>query len=162
MLHLAIFYTLFSLTCCYALVRGGDPERLIAGIMILGVALTPIVVNPASRRFYGMEAGLLTLDILILLAFVAIALRANRFWPMGIAVFHSMSVVGHLLKLGDPRLIRTAYLVMLALWIYPQMLLLVLGTWRHRARWIATGADRSWSTSSRPSAAARLPSGPNG
>jgi len=59
-----------------------------------------------------------------------------------------MSVLGHLLKLGDPHLIRSVYLVMLALWIYPQLLLLVLGTWRHRVRLEATGVDPSWRTSS--------------
>jgi len=121
----------------------------VAAVMIFGVALTPIVLSPASTRFYGVETGLFTLDLLILLAFTAIALKANRFWPMGMVVFHGMSVLGHFLKLGDPRLIRTAYLVMLALWIYPQLLLLVLGTWRHRLRLRATGVDPSWRTSSR-------------
>ena len=149
MLHHLLFYGLFSASSLYALIRGGAPERLVAAVMIVGVALTPIVLNPASTRFYGVEAGLFTLDLLILLAFTAIALKANRFWPMGMVVFHGMSVLGHFLKLGDPRLIRTAYLVMLALWIYPQLLLLVLGTWRHRVRLKATGVDPSWRTSSR-------------
>ena len=148
MLHHLLFYGLFAASSLYALIRGGAPERLIAAVMILGVALTPAVLNPVSIRFYGIEAGLFALDLLILLAFMAIALRANRFWPMGMVVFHGMSVLGHLLKLADPRLIRTAYLVMLALWVYPQLLLLVLGTWRHRVRLKRTGADPSWRTSS--------------
>jgi len=141
-----IFYGLFAASSLYALVRGGTPERLVALVMIIGVALTPIVANPASRRFYGIETGLLTLDLLILLAFVVIALRANRFWPMGIVALHSMSVLGHFLKFGDPHLIRSAYMVMLAFWIYPQLLVLVLGTWRHQHRKKTIGADRSWST----------------
>ena len=117
-------------------------------VMIAGIAITPMLLNPVSTRFYGVETRVFILDVLILLAFTAIALRANRFWPMGIVVFHGMSVLGHLLKLADPRLIRTAYLVMLALWVYPQLLLLVLGTWRHAARLKKTGADPSWRTSS--------------
>ncbi|MEO9129978.1 MAG: hypothetical protein ABI240_02090, partial [Sphingomonas sp.] len=111
-------------------------------------AITPVLLNPVSSRFYGLETRVFILDGVILLAFTAIALRANRFWPMGIVVFHGMSVLGHLLKLADPRLIRTAYLVMLAFWIYPQLLLLVLGTWRHRVRLKRTGVDPSWRTSS--------------
>jgi hypothetical protein len=149
MLHHLIFYGLFAASSLYALIRGGAPERLVVAVMIVGVALTPIVLNPASSRFYGVETGVFALDLLILLAFTAIALKANRFWPMGMVVFHGMSVLGHFLKLADPRLIRTAYLVMLASWIYPQLLLLVLGTWRHRVRLKATGADPSWRTSSR-------------
>lgn len=146
MLNHLVFYGLFAASSLYALARGGAPERLVALVMIIGVTLTPIVANPASRRFYGVETGLLTLDLLILLAFVAIALRANRFWPMGIVALHSMSVLGHFMKFGDPRLIRSAYMVMLAFWIYPQLLLLVLGTLRHLQRVQRTGADPSWST----------------
>jgi hypothetical protein len=37
-------------------------------------------------------------------------------------------------------------MVMLAFWIYPQLLVLVLGTWRHQRRAKTIGADRSWST----------------
>jgi hypothetical protein len=148
MLHLLIYYGLFAASSLYALVRGGAPERLVALVMIAGITITPMLLNPVSTRFYGVETRVFILDVLILLAFTAIALRANRFWPMGIVVFHGMSVLGHLLKLADPRLIRTAYLVMLALWIYPQLLLLVLGTWRHAVRLKRTGADPSWRTSS--------------
>ena len=148
MLHLLTFYGLFVASSLYALMRGGVPERLVATVMIVGVMLTPVVLSPVSRRFHAVEPGLFTLDLLILIAFMAIALKANRFWPMGIVVFHGMSVLGHLLKLGDPHLIRSVYLVMLAMWIYPQLLFLVLGTWRHRVRLKATGADPSWRTSS--------------
>jgi hypothetical protein len=148
MLHLLTFYGLFVATSLYALIRGGVPERLVATVMIIGVALTPLVVSPVSRRFHAVEPGLFSLDLLIMVAFLAIALKANRFWPMGIVVFHGMSVLGHLLKFGDPHLIRSVYLVMLAFWIYPQLLLLVLGTWRHRVRLKATGVDPSWRTSS--------------
>ena len=147
MLHLLLFYGLFAASSLYALARGGAPERLVALVMIVGVAITPVLLNPVSSRFYGIETRVFILDIVILVGFTAIALRANRFWPMGIVVFHGMSVLGHFLKLGDPRLIRTAYLVMLAFWIYPQLLLLVLGTLRHQRRLQRTGADPSWSTS---------------
>jgi len=116
-------------------------------VMIIGVALTPIVANPVSRRFYGVETGVFTLDALILIAFSVIALRANRFWPMGVVMFHGMSVLGHILKMVDPHLIRIAYMMMLTFWIYPQLLLLVLGTWRHQRRRKLTGADPSWSIS---------------
>ena len=148
MLHLLIYYGLFAASSLYALARGGAPERLVAITMIVGVTITPILLNPVSRRFYGVEMRVFVLDVMILLAFTVIALRANRFWPMGIVVFHGMSVLGHLLKLADPHLIRTAYFVMLAFWLYPQLLFLVLGTWRHQARLRRTGADPSWRTSS--------------
>ncbi|MEO7688415.1 MAG: hypothetical protein ABIS51_03950 [Sphingomonas sp.] len=148
MLHLLVYYGLFTASSLYALARGGAPERLVVLVMTIGIAITPVLLNPVSTRFYGVETRVFILDVLILLAFTAIALKANRFWPMGIVVFHGMSVLGHLLKLADPRLIRTAYLVMLAFWIYPQLLFLVLGTWRHHVRLKATGADPSWRTSS--------------
>ncbi len=146
MLNQFVFFGLFAASSLYALARGGAPERLMATVMIIGVALTPLVATPMSRRFYGLETGVFTLDCLILIIFSVIALRANRFWPMGIVVLHGMSVLGHILRIADPHLIRIAYMLMLTFWIYPQLLLLVLGTLRHQRRLRATGADPSWST----------------
>lgn len=146
-MHMAIYTGLFSASCLYALLRGGAPERAVATVMIFGVVATRFVLNPVPRRYYGVETGVFIVDALVLIAFLAIALRANRFWPMGVVMLHGMSVLAHLLKLWDVKLIRAAYLVMLAIWIYPQLLLLVLGTFRHRQRLKTNGSDPSWSAS---------------
>ncbi|MEO9131102.1 MAG: hypothetical protein ABI240_07840, partial [Sphingomonas sp.] len=79
MLHLIVYYGLFAGSSLYALIRGGAPERLVVAVMILGIAITPVLLNPVSSRFYGLETRVFILDGVILLAFTAIALRANRF-----------------------------------------------------------------------------------
>lgn len=146
-MHMAIYIGIFSASCLYALLRGGAPERAVALVMILGVVASRFVLSPVPHRYQGVEIGDLIVDGLVLAAFLVIALRANRFWPMGMVMLHGMSVLAHLLKFWDVKLIRAAYLVMLAIWIYPQLLLLVLGTYRHRKRIKDNGSDPSWSGS---------------
>jgi hypothetical protein len=60
-------------------------------------------------------------------------------------------------KLVDPTLVPSGYAMAMALWSYPMLLLLVLGTFNHRRRLARNGADPSWSNSSGRSATRRPP-----
>ncbi|MDB5680426.1 MAG: hypothetical protein JWO16_231, partial [Sphingomonas bacterium] len=82
---------------------------------------------------------------------VAIALRANRYWPIGIAAMQVLQVVGHLLKLADPHMLPLLYWLSSVVWAYPMLILLALGTVRHRNREKRLGPEPSWSSSSPPS-----------
>jgi hypothetical protein len=94
-----------------------------------------------------VEFGVFLVDVAALAAFVILALRADRYWPLWIAGLQIIGTAGHAVKLMDPGVIRTAYAFILAFWSYPMLLLIVLGTWRHQQRLAKFGADRSWSSS---------------
>jgi hypothetical protein len=143
-----VYFAILLAVSGYALWRGGEPERLVAAILVLGSIASYAVNLPAQSRYYSVAAGVFAIDLISLAAFVTIALRANRYWPMAVASMHAISVIAHIAKYLDPTLIRTAYSFMIALWIYPMLAVLLIGTIRHRQRLIRNGTDPSWSISS--------------
>ena len=86
----------------------------------------------------------------MLVLLLAIAFRANRYWPIGMAAMQVLQVVGHLLKLADPHMLPLLYWISSVVWAYPMLILLGLGTVRHRNRVKRLGPEPSWSSSSLP------------
>lgn len=147
-----LFFDFVLLVCCgYAFWRGGPPERIGATIFVAAVVLTRVAVSGAATRFSSIEAGILFVDVATLVALLALALRANRFWPLWVTALQTIGATAHAVKLADPEVIRWAYAFALAFWSYPMLFLLALGTWNHQKRLAKYGVDKSWSNSSGPS-----------
>ena len=147
----SLIYVALLLVCwSYAMLRGGAPEKVGASILLVGSALTFISVKGPAARFASMEAGILAVDVAALLAFLVLALRAERFWPLWITGLQLIGTTGHVVKLVDPDVVRWAYAFVLAFWSYPMLLLLAIATWLHQRRLVRHGADKSWSSSSVP------------
>ena len=81
---------------------------------------------------------------------LVIALRANRDWPIAIAAMQVFQVIGQLLKLADRDMPILVYWIGTVVWAYPMLILLLLGTVRHRNRVKRLGPEVSWSRSSPP------------
>jgi hypothetical protein len=141
-----LYFNFFLLACCgYAFWRGGAPERAVAAIFIVGVVATHLAASDRESRFSSAELGIVLVDTAALVALTAVALRAERFWPLWIAAMQAVGTAGHLARLVDPEVIRWAYAFGLAIWSYPMLCLLALGTWQHQQRLARLGFDRSWS-----------------
>jgi hypothetical protein len=141
-----VTYDLLLVGCCaYALRRGGAPERIGTLIMAAGSLLTVAAVSGGHSSFRSIEFGILVVDLLCVIAFVLLALHAERFWPLWVAAFQIISTAGHAVKYVEPDIIGRAYAFLLAIWAYPMILLLVVGTWRHQQRLARLGIDKSWS-----------------
>jgi hypothetical protein len=125
-----IFDPLFLACFAYAMWNGGAPERIGAAIFCAGVLLTLLEFPGVAAGFRTVETGIFVVDIVTLVAFLILALRAERFWPLWMAAFQALGTAGHLVKI----------------WSYPMLLVLALGTWRHRQRLARLGVDKSWST----------------
>ncbi|HZG08257.1 MAG TPA: hypothetical protein VEZ70_04660 [Allosphingosinicella sp.] len=151
----AIYAALLFACSAYALLHGGKPERIGAAILGVGSIATFLVVSAPAARFGSVELGILFVDVAALAGFLALALRAERLWPLWLTALHAIGTAAHVVKLVAPDVIPWAYAFALAFWSYPMLLLLVLGTWQHRKRLARHGADKSWSTFSSRSAPAR-------
>jgi len=139
------FNLLHLLVSGYALLRGGPPER-IAGASLLGATLlTRLVQNQLPVRFVGVEWGVFCVDLTLFAVLLGIALDADRYWPLWMAALHGLGTFGHIVRLLDVDVLRTAYAFLTAVWSYPILLLLVCGTARHQNRRRRRGVDRSWS-----------------
>lgn len=137
-----IFRILLVLVVLYALLRGSRDERQVALICLMGALITTLVLSPLGQRFQGVERPVVLVDVAVFFAFLLVALRSERFWPLWVAGLQLTTIMGHALKGMDSSLMPRAYAAALNFWAYPIVLILAIGTWRsHRRR-----ADESFST----------------
>jgi hypothetical protein len=135
MAHYQIFWTILALTCGYALWRGNRYEQFAALICIAASVISVVLRAPLHERYMGIELGDLSVDTAVLLAFVAIALRSDRFWPLWVAGLQLTISMSHLFKAIDLDLMPRAYAAAERFWSYPTLLIIAIGAWRaHRRR----------------------------
>jgi hypothetical protein len=118
----------------YALLRGRGDERAAALVCVVATVASVLVNSPLTRRFTGVEMGVLIVDLLALAAFTAIALRTKRFWPLWAAGFQLTSTFAHVLKAVHFDLLPQVYAAAERFWVYPIFLFIILGTWRSSQR----------------------------
>jgi hypothetical protein len=124
------YWLLLTGVAAYALWRGRGDERAAALVCVVATAASVLVNSPLTRRFAGVETGVLVVDVLTLAAFIAIALRTKRFWPLWVAGFQLTSTFAHVLKAVHFSLVPQVYAAAERLWVYPIFLAIVVGTWR--------------------------------
>jgi hypothetical protein len=144
--NVALYLPLLAASCCYALWRGGPPERVAAGIILAAVAMSALVAGSYRSAFAQRETGIFLVDLAMFGAATLLAVRAERFWPLCMAALLGLGLQLQLLSWAAPESGRQVYKVLHALNAYPVLLLLVAGTRRHRMRLAAAGADTSWSS----------------
>lgn len=152
MLPIPVYYAMLAGCLAYAFTRGGGPEKAGIAIIAIGSVLSNLLASAPPLRFSHVESGIFLIDLLALLAFVALALRAERYWPLWISALQLIGTAGHAVKMVDSHVIRLVYAFMMSLWSYPMLLLVAGGTWAHQRRLARLGADRCWSSSSARSA----------
>lgn len=154
------FFLYLLAVCGYAIWRGGAPERLAAVACLLATAATVAGTLPRENDFEAAEFEVLAIDLVLLAALLVIALKANRFWPIFATASHSIAVAVHLAKAANPVLVGPVYafassgtslVVLLVLWV---------GTMRHRRRLRIHGSDPPWAATSRHLTKRRPSSGP--
>ncbi len=136
-------------TVFYALWRGGAPERVVASLVLIAVIVSAASLNASHRVFGSKEVGVLAIDIVLGVAVIAIALTAERFWPLWLSALLILSVLLQLAIWYAPYYYRAIYLILHALSAYPTLILIVAGTMRHRYRVRRYGRDPAWSARER-------------
>lgn len=130
-----LVYTACLLAACgYALLRGGGPERLGAAINLAGsvVSLAVGLLTPAIWQ--SAMAGISAIDILVALGFLALAIRSTRYWPIWAFGFSMAGVAAHAARLIQPGVPAMAYFRSEAIWAYPALAALAIGTWNAHRR----------------------------
>ena len=130
MLPRTIFWSILLLTFGYALWRGRSDERIAATVCLLATIATRFAISPLSVRYTDVEFGLLVIDAAVLFAFVAIALRSQRFWPLWVAGLQLTNMLAHVMKVVEIDLMPRAYAAAAVFWSYPILLIILVGTWR--------------------------------
>lgn len=142
-----LFYAMLVGACGYAAVRGGAPERITAAAMICALAATVIIAQyhpPSKGAYSAIEPRVALTDLTLFLVIIAIALVSTRFWPILMASMMGCGLFGHLTKPLGPDILPRAYYIAVAVWSYPELLLLGIATWRHQLRLRRYGVDDPW------------------
>lgn len=143
--HVSAFNLLQLLVSGYAVMRGGAPERLAGILQLAAAALTRAFFLSSGSPYLTVEFGILAVDVALLAALVALALYADRFWPIWLAALQALGAGAHLVKAIEPSVVSMAYAILVIAWSYPMVIILAVGTLRHRRRLAAVGADLDWS-----------------
>lgn len=144
MLIVFVFNALLALCAAYAFARGGTPEKVVAVAFIASAAASYAAI-PAHGRFHGLELGLLLIDAGLLAVLIAVALWANRFWPIWIASLQLFALLVHIAKAYQQDVLPIVYFAVISRIAYPMLAMLVIGTACHFQRVRRYGADPDWS-----------------
>src|SRR5919112_5784779 len=116
MLSPLAYYSVLLIVCGYAFLRGRRDERAAAATCIVATIATHIMTSPVVTSFSRVETGVFLVDVLALIAFTAVALRSDRFWPLWLAGFQLTTLLSHLLKALQLDLMPQAYAAAARFW----------------------------------------------
>lgn len=133
-IRVIVFNLLYLLACGYAIGRGGSAERWMVVILTVGRVAAWFAISPIVHRFEDAEVGVAIVDGLAFSAMLALALRADRFWPIWVASMQAVVMLMHMAMILKPIPFPAYYKNATQLWIYPQLAALALGTLRYRLR----------------------------
>jgi hypothetical protein len=121
----------FAVLCAVAgaaLLMGGWEERWASASLAANVVLTRVLRDQSWPHVQWTEFAL---DLLLLCALFAVALRSKKYWPLAAAAFALLSTLTHVANMADPHVVRWAYLTAILIWTYSLMITLGVGVYNH-------------------------------
>lgn len=123
--------SLFFIACIagvsgFAALHGGRDERLAAMSIVAAGLLSYLAV---ANSYHSPEIGVVIVDVLLFFALAAIAMRSTAFWPMWAAGFQLGALAVHFAAARLPGILPAVYAETLAIWAYPVMAAIAVGTW---------------------------------
>jgi len=108
-----------------ALWRGGWPERWAGAAMLMAWIATAALHH--GLQLWGVQEGVMTVDILLLAVLLFLALRSDRWWPLWACAFQGLNVVLHFAVMADSKVWGLAYFRASSVFSYLTMLALFVG-----------------------------------
>jgi uncharacterized membrane protein len=129
------------------------PEKLMAGLMLVTAVLsrTYFTLVGENPQLSSINLGYLAIDVLMAVAMIAIAVRANRMYTLWMAGFQIIALMAHFARGMTDAISPIAYLIMYVGPSYFQIIILAFGIWFHHRRVKRHGAYRPWRNSWNPS-----------
>jgi len=148
---------------CYVLLflysiarKAAAPERILSGLLCAMVAADRIyhAVSPVPILWGHTDLAHLGIDAAMLACTCAVALYANRVYPLWIGAAQIIAVSGHAYRLALSQINEFAYDMMVMLPSYIQLVAMTLGLAFHMSRRRRLGSYPSWRRLSSPTPAA--------
>lgn len=152
-----IQYGAFVLLAVACWIWGAGPER-VCGTILLAMPFAEVgyhlLFGPETRLSHT-DVGHAVLEMVIAIPLLAVALTANRRYPLWLVSFQLVAVLSHMVRNLAPEAGGAAYLIMTVAPSYAMIVTLTLGLAAHRIRMHRHGSYRSWRPFSVPSPASR-------
>ena len=126
-----VLFAIYAIGCCaYALLRGGSVERIGA---ITNMAASVLSILAVEMDGWGpLNLNLVIIDIAVCVVFFILT-SSNRFWPIWAFGFSLASVAANMAQLlPHQEQFIDHYARSEAIWGWPALAVLVIGTWRYR------------------------------
>lgn len=123
----------------FALLKGGEPERIGAGTYLMAWFASVLVQSNAGLT--GVQWAMFAIDVAVLLVFIAMVWKAPRSWPVWACALQLLTVTSHVMIMLDLRTPVSAFYTVVNMTGYGIMLAIAVGTfwaWQERR---AIGAD---------------------
>jgi hypothetical protein len=140
-----IFLTLNVACCGFAFHRGAAPERMVAISIVLAIIATLLADMSFPVPPGALRVGVFCVDCIMLASLIAVALWANRFWPMLVAAMQANAVFAHVAVLFAPATSPWAYVAAIAASGFLIPPVLAYGTFAHDRRRQRGGDEPAWS-----------------
>ncbi|MCB2067940.1 MAG: hypothetical protein KDE15_15020 [Erythrobacter sp.] len=142
----AIVYVLAAAITLFAVIRGGSPERYCAAIIVAGILADRIYPLIAGERdFVHFASSRLIFDLMQFASFMAVALFANRIWPLWLSAAQLVAITGSLAFFAVVDGFNLAYWALTQLPLFVQLVALAIGTFAHHRRTVRIGRYNCWS-----------------
>lgn len=144
MIHVIAFAVTFLLCTVYVISVGGMPERLAMLAQFVAFLFSLFAISFRWIRWAGMPAALMIADLGLAITLTAIALKANRRWPILLAGMQVATVFAHLAKVLSVPLPAVGYAVFVQFWGWPMLFVTAAGAYNHHRRLGRIGQERDW------------------
>lgn len=147
LLRILAFETVLLAASLYAIVRGGAPERAVGVMLLLAGFATLAIPITQLNPYWTVEWNRLSIDVALFLGLTAVALRANRFWPLWVAALQLLTIGVHGVRMYDPAVLPVVYARLTSQLAYPVCIVTFIGALRYRRRRLrpAAAPERDWS-----------------
>lgn len=144
MIHQLAFAAVFATCLAYVTFRGGRPERAAILAQLTALLLSLFAISFRSISGHRLPVGLALVDVLLAISLGALALKANRLWPILLAGMQVATIFAHLAKLLSFPLPPAGYVIFVQFWSWPMLAVTMFGTQRHHSRVKKFGAEQDW------------------
>lgn len=147
-----IQYGVIALLALACWLWGGGPERVCATVLLampFAEVIYHLILGPETSLTHT-DLGHTVMELVVTAPFLAVALTANRRYPLWLVSFQLVAVLSHLVRDLAPGAGGAAYLIMTIAPSYAMIVTLAAGLAAHRLRIRRHGSYRSWRASSAP------------
>lgn len=144
MIHVFAFAAMMAVCFAFAFIAGGRPERVAMSAQLVAFALSLLAMSFTWSRWQELPVALAVIDVTLALGLTALALKANRLWPILLAGMQIAAVFAHLAMTLSFPLPTAGYAIFVQLWGWPMLIVSAGGTYCHKRRVAKHGEEQDW------------------